>query len=241
MNLDDIREQLEAWFPAEAHRERKLPGGGKWFYLPHQVITTRLNEICFGHWQDDYKPPVITGDYLTVYCQLTIYGVTRTGVADSKTYPELNDEGKEKIIGSPVVNTTRHSFRDAAERFGLGAYLDSQKGKTRDAFIKYMAGKGDRRATQFAQENEWIEAGAMGAKVNNNYSGSGKNSISFKQANRLHAIASTNGWTEAAKNKLINTYGYQHAAEIIWKDYDTIIQTLEDKSMAARFQQLAQV
>jgi hypothetical protein len=234
MKLDDIKEQLKAWFPPEAHKERKLPGGGKWFYLPHQVITTRLNEICFGHWQDDYKQPVISGDYITVYCQLCICGVTRTGVADSKTYPELNDDGKEKIIGTPVVNTTRHSFRDAAERFGLGAYLDSQKGKTRDAFIKYMTGKGDRRAAQFAEENEWVEAGAMGVKTTNS------GNISFKQANRLHTIASQKGWTEAAKNKLIATYGYQYAGEIHWKDYEKIIQTLEDKSMAARFQQLAQ-
>lgn len=236
MELDDIKEQLFAWFPPEVHKERKLPGGGKWFYLPHQVITARLNEVCFGHWQDDYKPPVISGDYLTVYCQLTICGVTRTGVADSKTYPELNDEGKEKIIGSPAVNTSRHSFRDAAERFGLGAYLDSQKGKTRDAFIKYMSGKGDARAALFAQENEWVEAGAMGVKTNNGKS----NHISFKQANRLHAIAAQKGWTEAAKNMLINSYGYENAGQIGWKDYDKIIQTLEDSSMISRFHQLAQ-
>lgn len=162
MQLDEIKEQLKEWFPAEAHKERKLPGGGKWFYIPHQLIVTRLNEICFGYWHDDYKPPIISGDYLTVYCQLTICGVTRTGVADSKTYPELNEDGKEKIIGSPAVNTSRHAFRDAAEKFGVGAYLDSQKGKGRDAFVKYMTGRGDGRAAKFAQENEWIQAGVMG-------------------------------------------------------------------------------
>lgn len=238
MNLEEIKDQLSAWFPPEAHKERKLPGGGKWFYVPHQIIIARLNEICYGYWQDDYKQPIISGDYLTVYCQLTICGVTRTGVADSKTYPEINDEGKEKIIGSPVVNTTRHAFRDAAERFGVGAYLDSQKGKGRDAFVQYMSGKGDKRAAQFAQENEWVEAGAMGRPIK---PAAKVNVITFAQTNRLHAIAAKYGWTEAAKIKLLSQYGYQYAKEVDPAKYEEILRALEDPTMVKRFLHLAQV
>lgn len=162
MQLDDIQKELNAWFPPEAHKERKLPGGGKWFYLSHQAIRDRLNEVCFGYWQDEISPPVISGDYVTVCCKLTICGITRTGIADNKTYPELNDEGKAKIIGSPIVNAARHAFRDAAEKFGAGAYLDEQKGETRNKFVAYMSKKGDYRAKNFAQTNEWVESGAMG-------------------------------------------------------------------------------
>jgi hypothetical protein len=238
MILDDIKEQLEAWFPPELHKVRKLPGGGRWFYLPHQAIMARLNQVCYSHWSDNYNPPIVSGDYVTVFCQLTICGVTRTGIADSKTYPELNDEGKEKIIGTPVVNTTRHSFRDAAERFGVGAYLDEQKGKGKERFIQYMNSKGDKRAQEFNQENEWKEAGVMGERqeVKNLQN----RVITFKQANRLHAIASRTGWNEAAKLKLLAQYGYQHAGEICLPDYEKIISTLEDKAMCSRFQQLAQ-
>lgn len=238
MYLKDIKEQLEAWFPPELHRVRKLPGGGRWFYIPHQAIMARLNQVCYDQWSDDYKPPIISGDYVTVFCSLTICGVTRTGIADSKTYPELNDEGKEKIIGTPVVNTTRHSFRDAAERFGVAAYLDEQKGKGKERFIQYMNSRGDKRAQDFSQENEWKDAGAMGEKQQTTNPQS--RVITFKQANRLNAIASRVGWNEAAKLKLLANYGYQHAGEICLPDYEKIISTLEDKAMCDRFQQLAQ-
>jgi hypothetical protein len=156
MNLDDILRQLAAWFPPEAHKERKLPGGSKWFYLPHQAIRDRLNEICPSDWSDELKGPFLSGNETVMICRLTICGVTREGIADSKVFPELNDDGKEKIIGSPVVNAARHAFRDAAEQFGIGAYLDDQK-KSRDSFVKYMRGKGDGRAYQAAYNNGWVQ------------------------------------------------------------------------------------
>jgi hypothetical protein len=89
-------------------------------------------------------------------CRLTICGVTHEGIADSKTFPELNEDGKEKIIGSPVINASRHAFRDAAEQFGIGAYLDTQKAE-REKFIRYMSGKGNQTAYKAAQENGWVE------------------------------------------------------------------------------------
>lgn len=50
-----------------------------------------------------------------VYVELTICSVTKTGVVDNLTFPELNENGKRKIIGSPVVNAFRATFKDAAE------------------------------------------------------------------------------------------------------------------------------
>ncbi len=162
--LIDIKEQLTKWFLPEEHLERKLPGGKAWFYIPHQVIRDRLNKVCYGDWEETYSTPTTNGNQTSIACRLTIYGITRTGIADDKTFPELNGQGKEKIIGSVIVNIARHSFRDAAEKFGVATYLDEQVGSKKKAFIDYMTNKGDRRASQFTQENEWKQAGAMGIK-----------------------------------------------------------------------------
>ena len=127
LTLDDIKKELFAWFPRVAHKKRGLPGGGTHFFLPHQAICDRLNDICFSDWTEEYSDPVVTGKITTVRCTLTICGVSRVGVADNKTEPELNEEGKEKIIGSVVINTSRAAFKNAAERFGIGTYLNHQK------------------------------------------------------------------------------------------------------------------
>ncbi|NMG10817.1 hypothetical protein DP117_29685, partial [Brasilonema sp. UFV-L1] len=141
ITLESIIPELQAWFPPDLHKERKLPGGGKWFYLSHQTITQRLNDVCPGEWHTKVNNTVISGDYTVIYLELTICGITRTGVADNLTDPELNDEGKRKSIGSPVVNAFRHAFRDAAEQFGIGAYLDAQtsdRAKFVTAYCRFM-------------------------------------------------------------------------------------------------------
>ncbi|HEY9605214.1 MAG TPA: hypothetical protein V6C85_26650 [Allocoleopsis sp.] len=92
-------------------------------------------------------------------------------------------------IACTFLSKGNFRFRDAAERFGIGAYLDEQKGKGKDRFIQYMNSKGDKRAEQFTQENEWKDAGAMGEKQQTN--NPQNRVITFKQANRLHAIASS--------------------------------------------------
>jgi hypothetical protein len=156
MKLEDILPQLQAWFLPEEHKERDLPGGGRWFFVPHQIITQRLNAVCPGEWSSQYSDPITTGDYTVIRCELTICGVTRTGIGDDKTFPEVNDRGKAKIIGTPPVRAFRNAFKDAAEQFGLCAYLDEQKGRQgKEAFIRYMQGKGDGRAAKFALENGW--------------------------------------------------------------------------------------
>lgn len=100
-----------------------------------------------------------------------------------------------------------------------------------------MNSKGDKRAQEFSQENEWKNAGAMGEPIASTPQG---RVITFKQANRLHAIASENGWNEAAKLKLLSSYGYQNTGEVCFADYQKIINTLEDKAMQSRFQLLVQ-
>lgn len=163
MNLEDILPKLQEWFAPEEHKERKLPGGGRWFFVPHQTITQRLNTVCPSHWHTKVNSTTLTGDYTVIMLELTICGVTRTGIGDDKTFPELNDEGKTKIIGTPPVRAFRSAFKDACEQFGIVAYLDEQKAN-RNAFAKYMASKGDMRAYKFDKENSEIEVGARGTK-----------------------------------------------------------------------------
>lgn len=161
MQLEEILDKLSAWFPPEDHKERKIPGGGRWLYVPHQEITKRLNEVCAGYWHTKVTSINVSGDYTVVMLELTICNVTRVGIGDDKTFPELNDEGKAKIIGTPPVRAFRNAFKDACEQFGICGYLDEQS-SNKQAFIKYMQSKGDLRAYKYAQENEWKEVGAMG-------------------------------------------------------------------------------
>ncbi|MEH2152086.1 Rad52/Rad22 family DNA repair protein [Nostoc sp.] len=156
MQLEEILPKLTEWFAPEEHKDRTLPGGGRWFYIPHQSITQRLNAVCPGHWHTKVNSTNIAGDYTVVIVELSICGVTRTGIGDDKTFPELNDNGKAKIIGTPPVRAFRSAFKDAAEQFGICAYLDDQKAK-RNEFAQYMAKKGDQRANKFITENGWVE------------------------------------------------------------------------------------
>ncbi|MHC5824864.1 MAG: Rad52/Rad22 family DNA repair protein, partial [Nostoc sp.] len=156
MQLEEILPKLIEWFAPEEHKERTLPGGGRWFFIPHQSITQRLNAVCPGHWHTQVNSTNIAGDYTVVMVELTICGVTRTGIGDDKTFPELNEQGKAKTIGSPPVKAFRSAFKDAAEQFGICAYLDDQKAKCNE-FAKYMASKSDQRANQFIIENGWVE------------------------------------------------------------------------------------
>ena len=240
MKLEEILPQLTAWFPAEDHKERKLKGGGNWFFVNHQTIRDRLNEICPGEWSDEYRGPVISGDYVVMFCKLTICGVTREGVADDKTFPDVNENGQAKIIGSPVINATRHAFRDAAEKFGICAYLDDQKAN-RGKFVQYMQGKGDYRAYKAAHGNGWVE-NANGEAVkprprqpeNTDILGvmSDEGTISEAQIKRLWATARRSNYTDEGVKALIQSFGCNSSRDIKVKDYEAICSKAGDGNMA---------
>lgn len=157
MQLEDILDKLQAPFLPEEHKERKIPGGGRWLFVPWQTIRERLNKVAGVHWEVRYDQPVVVADYLSVKCRLIICGVVREGIGNDKAFPELNESGKAKTFGAPIENATADAFKNAAEQFGIAAYLDDQK-KT----IALLNRQGDGRAFKYAKENEWIEAGAMG-------------------------------------------------------------------------------
>lgn len=122
-------EQLKQPFPASDHQDRVLPGGGKWFFIPWQLIRKRLNDVS-PEWEVSYSDPVVTAEYVVIRCQLTIDGLTREGVGNDKAYPEKN------TYGTPIERAIADAFKNAAEQFGVGAYLDNQ-----DFVIRHMQGR----------------------------------------------------------------------------------------------------
>jgi len=163
INTPALVAKLKEPFPIAEHKERKLPGGGRWFYIAWQTIRDRLEELFPLDWTATYSDPVVVGDYTVIRCQLTILlsqgGITREGVGNDKAYPELNQQGKVKTIGTPPERARADAFKNAAEEFGVGAYLDDQK-----FVIRYMQTAGDSRAYKFAKENDWLEHGLPTSK-----------------------------------------------------------------------------
>ncbi len=152
--LDRLRQPFK---PAE-HKERKLPGNGKWFYVPWQFIRKRLNEVS-PDWEARYSDPIKCDREIVIRCKLTIDGTTREGVGTAPE-AEYNDSGKRKGIGSPCECAIADAFKNAAEQFGVAAYLDDQS-----YTIKLFQSQQDGRAYKFAYENDWIKNGAQGKPI----------------------------------------------------------------------------
>lgn len=83
MNFQEIIAQLKEPFSPEAHKERELPGGGRWFYIPWQLIRDRLDEVC-PTWQVSWSSPEYVGDFCVIMCSLTIEGITRQAPGNAK-------------------------------------------------------------------------------------------------------------------------------------------------------------
>jgi len=143
MELRELLVDLKKPFPAADHKERALPGGGRWFFIPWQRMRDRLDEVC-PDWQVVYSDPVIAGELVVIRCKLTICNVTREGVGNSDAFKERTSSGNYKF-GSPIECATADAFKNAAESFGIGAYIDDQ-----DFVVRYLQSKGDGRGVQFA-------------------------------------------------------------------------------------------
>lgn len=139
-------DKLKAPFLPAEHRDRILPGGGKWFFIPWQRIRKRLNEVC-PDWSVSYSDPILAAEFIVVRCQLTIEGITREGVGNDKAYPD------KKTYGTPIERAIADAFKNAAEQFGVGAYLDNQ-----DYVVKLMQKAGDGRAYAYSDRRQQVKA-----------------------------------------------------------------------------------
>jgi hypothetical protein len=115
----ELQEKLKAPFPVADHKERSLPGGGRWFFIPWQKIKERLDE-CAPDWQVKYSDPVIAGELVVIRCKMTINGISREGVGNSDAFKERTSGGNYKF-GSPIECATADAFKNAAELFGRGS------------------------------------------------------------------------------------------------------------------------
>ncbi len=119
------------------HKDRDLPGGGRWWYLPWQTIRAYLDEVC-PDWQVLYSDPIYLDKFCVVTCTLSLCGVSRQGVG-SAPIELISSKGKDMARGNPIERAIADSFKNAAEQFGIGAYLDEQTDDTtKQRFLDYM-------------------------------------------------------------------------------------------------------
>jgi hypothetical protein len=165
--LREIIAELKKPFPPDAHKERDLPGGDQWFYIPWQDIRERLEEVC-PTFEVVYSDPIYLGDitnektYLcSIRCGITILGQTRWAVGNAPVI-QMSSRGKDMSRGTPIQRATAHAFKNAAEAWGVGRYLDDQIGVTRLLKGRAIAVVAKNR-TQYTRETgqisreEWLK------------------------------------------------------------------------------------
>jgi len=116
----ELIDQLNQMLPESWHTIRDVPGGSKYVFLKWQKIRERLTQV-YPDWEAAYSDPVlIGGEICTVRCKLTIAAVTREAIGNAN----INVKGKR---GNYVEVAIADAFKNAAEDFGLGAYLDNDE------------------------------------------------------------------------------------------------------------------
>lgn len=138
MTIQEITEQLKQPFKAEDHEIRDLPGGKKLVYIRWQKIRSRLHTVC-PDWQVSYSDPNYLDEYCYIRCKLTIAEISREAIGNAKI-TQLSKSGNDMSRGTPIERAIADGFKNAAECFGVGAYLDDQK-----FVVRYLHAQGDER------------------------------------------------------------------------------------------------
>lgn len=110
----ELKKKLYARLPDNLHQIRKLPGGGDWMFVPWRNIRRYLDYIC-PDWNCQYSDPVMSGEYIVIRCKIIIQGISREGVGSCHI--------EKNKFGSPVEKASAEAFKNAAENFGVCAYL----------------------------------------------------------------------------------------------------------------------
>lgn len=246
MRLSEILPQLQAWFPAEAHRERDLPGGGTWWYVPWQLIRDRLNQVCPDDWQVAYDDPKFLDKYCYVTCTLTICGVTRQAIG-SAPIELLSSKGKDMARGNAIERAVADAFKNSCEQFGIAAYLDEQTAD-RAKFANYMHKRGNSKpAVQLQNEQRTTPKPATPSPPAKPFGqpqpttdSKGPEPITEAQIKRFWAIARNTGFTDAAVKRLIEAHGFTSSKEISRNAYDVLCDKARDKAFADLYNETAQ-
>jgi hypothetical protein len=147
--LKAVLTELKKPFQPEDHQERKIPGGGTWFFIPWQTIRERI-ETVVPDYEFEFADPVFVAHLCTVRCKMTICGVSRTAIGNA----ELDGNGGR---GTPVEVAVADAYKNAAEAFGVAAYLDDQSENKREFTVNYLHRRGDGRAFKNAKNNNWLK------------------------------------------------------------------------------------
>ncbi|MCG9891078.1 MAG: hypothetical protein MH252_08385 [Thermosynechococcaceae cyanobacterium MS004] len=121
--------------PAAVHHQRRLPGGGTYIFVPWRNLCDHFHAHC-PSWQVAWGTPVFVDAYCVVDCTITIDGVQRSAIGNA-IIEMLSADGKDMSRGTPIERAAADAFRNAAELWGVGAYLRDQ-GETR----RWLAGQG---------------------------------------------------------------------------------------------------
>jgi Rad52/22 family double-strand break repair protein len=224
--------KLREPFPPSAHVERPLPGGGKWFYVPWQQIRERIEEVAPDH-ELEFYPPEFVDAYCTVRCKLVICGVSRIAIG--------NAENKGGMRGNAIERAVADAYKNAAEAFGVCAYLDDQSKEKRLWTAQYLHGKGDDRAMSEAMRN-----GDIPGSLNRNKqkpapaksdaaapaTEGDPTLITEGQQKRLYAIAMSSGYTKEGLKCRLDAAGYKSSKDLPKAMYDKVCTALEDKEAA---------
>lgn len=247
MKLSEIQRQLKEPFPPDVHKERDLPGGGKWFYVPWQVIRDRLDDIC-PDWEVEYTDPVQFDELCTIRCTLKICGVSRSAPGNAPMRL-ISSSGKDMSRGTAIERAIADAFKNAAEAFGIGAYLDEQSQDKREFTIKYLHKSGDSRAYKAARENGWIPSGNLPTghdnvrrQMDEHDRSLPKLVISEAQRKRLWAIATKeHGFTSDGLNRFLKTQGFESDKTITTDRYGKICAMLNTPDIAEIYNQVEPV
>lgn len=148
----EIIDKLKAPFKPDQHKDRKLKGGGNWFYIPWQLIRDRVEEVDPSYSQE-FGSPQYLDKFCFVTCTLTIYGISRQAIGNAEI-ELISQTGNNYERGNAIERAIADAFKNAAESFGVAAYLDDQ-----DAVIRIMSRSGDQRAYKYVKDQEQISAG----------------------------------------------------------------------------------
>ncbi len=128
VNFSKIAKQLAEPFPLYWHEVKPGAGGGQGQvlalpFIPWHYYQERLDRVVgWNNWRAVYSP----FDEGSVYCELTIYGVTKgdVGEAEDEEAPSSNNNQQQRRKGAnPMFAGVAQAFRRACASFGLGRYL----------------------------------------------------------------------------------------------------------------------
>lgn len=253
MTLNEILPRLRHKFPPDAHKERKLPGGKVWWFIPWQQIRERLDEVCPDMWEVSYSAPIFVDEYCSISCTISIAGISRQGIGSAKIQL-LSNEGNDMARGNPIERATADAFKNAAEAWGIARYLDDQADdKTKREFIKYMHQGGNSKPALQYQDQQRAERGeapkpkavdppsqpfgsrpARSTPEPKSIRAPIGDTITEDQQRELYAIATKNGYTGYGFRQLVESAGFPSGSKDITKaKYAEILGKAQDKMSAA--------